>query len=632
MASVWPVFGSRVGMTMELLFILPWLLGLGAVSMFTSGGDSSGTVDDGGGITTNPNNRVVTGTDAGEQRNGDTGDDFVLGGGGNDTIYGNAADDLLLGEGGSDAIYGGVGYDTLLGGWGNDTIDGGTGKDFIIGGAGHDSVLGAAGDDTISGSSGQDTLSGGGGNDVISGLDIGNDLLNAQAFNFIGTPVEANLEINALAKYAVDTYGTTFVGDLQARLNENLTSGNNDVADDLLYGGAGNDYIFADYSDTITGGAGADRIEIFSDGANEAVTVTDLVIAEDVLRINVASGTNPAVSFVNGATPEIGVSVVIAGDVVAVLQGLTAASIPAGFIQVVVGNGGGGPIPIDPNNLVITGTSANDARDGGTGDDLILGNSGNDTIFGNGADDLLLGEAGADSIVGDQGYDTILGGAGNDTIDGGVGLDLLIGGAGDDSILGGEGNDTISGSSGRDTLNGGSGNDLISGVDVGPKLDALAINLIDSSSNAASRDLDLANYAVDTYGNVVIGDYLARIGAGLRSADTDTSDDILLGGAGNDIILADYSDTITGGAGADSFVVFSDGANEAVTVTDLVVAEDVLRIVVASGTNPAVSFVNGATPAIGVSVVIAGDVVAVLQGLTAANIPANFVQVTVSTT
>jgi len=57
---------------------------------------------------------------------GDTGNDFISSGAGNDTLNGGIGSDALQGDAGNDTISGGVGSDTIRGGAGNDTLTGNT--------------------------------------------------------------------------------------------------------------------------------------------------------------------------------------------------------------------------------------------------------------------------------------------------------------------------------------------------------------------------------------------------------------------------------------------------------------------------------------------------------------------------
>ncbi len=151
------------------------------------------------------------------------GNDSIEGGGGNDTIFGGDGNDTIQGGAGADSLVGGAGSDTLdysentagvtinlgtntasggtaqgdtisgfenvIGGSGNDTLtlsntagsaDGGAGNDSITGGTGNDTISGGDGNDTIQGGAGADSLLGGAGTDTLNGGD-GNDTLNGGA-------------------------------------------------------------------------------------------------------------------------------------------------------------------------------------------------------------------------------------------------------------------------------------------------------------------------------------------------------------------------------------------------------------------------------------------------------------------
>ena len=73
---------------------------------------------------------------AGRKINGTSKNDYLAGGGGNDTIHGNGGNDTIKGGGGDDYLYGDAG---------NDVIDGGPGADHIYGGKGSDTIFAADG-------------------------------------------------------------------------------------------------------------------------------------------------------------------------------------------------------------------------------------------------------------------------------------------------------------------------------------------------------------------------------------------------------------------------------------------------------------------------------------------------------
>jgi len=335
----WPC-QACLGDLMELLFILPWLLGFAAYELFTSDNDDDSTDSDTNNAPTDvptptqPTNKVVEGTGNADTIRSGEGDDFVLGAVNADKLEGGKGDDILLGENGADDLYGGIGYDTLLGGAGDDKLFGGKGYDFMVGGTGNDYLIGNEGEDTLVGSSGKDTLEGGAADDLISGIDaLGVDPL---AVNFVDGSAGAAADLAALKSYVSTTYGTAAPTALVDRLEDALTEPAASDEDDLLFGGKGNDTILADNSDTISGGAGNDDLQLISDGAGEAIVVSDFEPTQDKINIFVPTGTNPAISLVNGATAADGVSVVVAGDVVAILRGLVVAEIPNGRITVTV--------------------------------------------------------------------------------------------------------------------------------------------------------------------------------------------------------------------------------------------------------------------------------------------------------
>jgi Ca2+-binding RTX toxin-like protein len=97
--------------------------------------------------------------------NGNSGDDSIRGGSGNDRLNGNNGDDDLEGGSGRDRLHGNNGIDDLDGGTGNDTLVGGAGDDDLKGGAGNDNLSGGEGDDELTGGTGVDVMSGGAGAD-----------------------------------------------------------------------------------------------------------------------------------------------------------------------------------------------------------------------------------------------------------------------------------------------------------------------------------------------------------------------------------------------------------------------------------------------------------------------------------
>jgi Ca2+-binding RTX toxin-like protein len=147
--------------------------------------------------------------------------------------------------------------------------------------------------------------------------------------------------------------------------------------------------------------------------------------------------------------------------------------------------------------VIYRGTAADDRYTNVTDEPL--------SAYGYGGNDNFWGNSAADSLYGGMGDDSLFGGGEDDYLVGGAGNDYLNGYTGDDSLYGRYGNDTLYGDYGNDILSGGDGNDTLTGTQ---------------------------------------GDY------------------ILLDGRGNDSLVGYSSyitsidfDTLTGGAGADTFVL-----------------------------------------------------------------------------
>jgi Ca2+-binding RTX toxin-like protein len=160
----------------------------------------------------------------------------------------------------------------------------------------------------------------------------------------------------------------------------------------------------------------------------------------------------------------------------------------------------------------------------------INGGNGDDDLTGPNADALLNGEAGNDRITGGSANDTLLGGAGADSLNGGNGADVIDGESG---------NDTIVGLSGADTCFG------------GPGIDAL-----DCSQMASALSIKLDNTAND--------------GTAGEKANVHSDIEAILGGGGNDLLIASSAntlldggpgnDTLWGGVGDDT--LFGDAGND----------------------------------------------------------------------
>lgn len=170
--------------------------------------------------------------------------------------------------------------------------------------------------------------------------------------------------------------------------------------------------------------------------------------------------------------------------------------------------------------------------------DTLNGGAGNDTLHGGAGTDILNGDEGDDRLFGGDDNDRLFGGAGDDHLEGGAGNDQLYSGAGQNTLLGGDGNDELNaerGSSG--TLNGGDGNDRLTGY-----------NGIVYAGGSGDDEIEVTLSGPDTQPFTVDGG--------------DGRDTIRIRLYGDSQAIAA---TLSGGAGADTFVLATAGLPDSAT-------------------------------------------------------------------
>lgn len=185
---------------------------------------------------------------------------------------------------------------------------------------------------------------------------------------------------------------------------------------------------------------------------------------------------------------------------------------------------------------VLTGTDLNDLINGRLGNDDIDGDAGNDVLDGGDGDDTISGGDGNDTIFALLGNDLVFAGNGNDSIEGGTGDTIIFGGAGSDTVRGGSGNDSIDGGSGddilvaddtgdegSDTLIGGYGSDFISGGGGDDILNSHTGRGV--SSTAIERDEFYGGAGADTFN--LFSDYLGGKASRTNPKTGDTSKAII---------------------------------------------------------------------------------------------------------
>jgi ELWxxDGT repeat protein len=174
---------------------------------------------------------------------------------------------------------------------------------------------------------------------------------------------------------------------------------------------------------------------------------------------------------------------------------------------------------------------------------------------------------------------------GTTTVNGGVGNDVILGGGGNDTLIGGDGNDWLGGNKGDDILRGGNGADVLVGGEGADKLNTTnGTSAVDDAgedllisgrtiydANKSAIDALLAGWASSAAFSTRVNNLsvlgVAGVGGPYKlnrtKVFTDTSVDILFGGAANDWFFAQVTSTQTGFENPD------DNATELAVLVDI---------------------------------------------------------------
>ncbi|MDA8439545.1 MAG: hypothetical protein M0Z51_11925, partial [Propionibacterium sp.] len=329
--------------------------------------------------------------------------------------HGGAGDDTIYGGGGNDVLFGDAGNDDLIGGWGSDWISGGTGNDGILGDDGH--IL----------------TSRNGLTEPLNGVTTA----NVQAA--ISTP--GNMQQATI--YPVGEL-TKVMDIFPFGLNPGATDPNtlpdpNSVpqyADDLLYGGLGNDWIH--------GGSGNDGIS-GAEALPSAYAPADPTLAPANLLVSgtslVESDWNHPLAYFNilryGLLKSGMFDLYDQYDPLRKITLKADGSLNKSGEQIYQWllnfNSTEGPLTTNASPVNVN-TDGNDVLFGDYGSDWIVGGTGNDTLYGGFGNDLLN----ADDNLDTNGYlnnqpDT--NSSYEDRAYGGAGLDVMIGNTGGDRLI-----------------------------------------------------------------------------------------------------------------------------------------------------------------------------------------------------
>jgi Ca2+-binding RTX toxin-like protein len=467
----------------------------------------------------------------------------------------------LQGGSGNDSLTGGGGNDTLIGNGGNDTLNGGAGDDWYVADAG-DTIVDASGHDAVRATSSYTLTSG-----------IEDLYLDATAGAASGTGnaganyVSGNSDANLLS--GVDGDDSIWGGDG----NDTLLGGNgNDTLNggygaNRLDGGAGNDFLFGTLSNyetfVLSAAPGDANADVFWNFDWDAIEL-DASVMPALGPSGTLSYYDPRMYSAAGATGGHDADDRIVYDTASGRLYYDADGNGAGAAQLLASlsspYGGGASI----NEIrIVNGSAGGLSIDGTSGDDSLDGTTGADTMNGFAGNDQLGGGAGNDSIAGGDGNDSLSGGAGNDFVAGGAGNDTLSGDEGDDTVLGGDGDDSIIGigfttvAGEHDLIDGGAG---VDGVGFWWNASSVVVDLgagTLSGGGASATLTGIENVLGTSAADRITGDAGGNVLNGNGGADT-------VNGAGGDDTLFGSGGTLTGGAGADSYVFMTTGTGSAI--------------------------------------------------------------------
>lgn len=500
-------------------------------------------VDDEGLIGTKFDDRLI-GADAGTGADGQpTGDNWLIGGGGNDTFGTNIADaDGSFGSGGNDVIIGdSIRLDTLIGKY-----------------AGYTGGFDANGN-ALHGYSG--TLGAG----LLDNAALGTQMFAKHFTDLLKTERFKDMVLGKDAGTAGSADTAVFTGNRSeytveriqfASANEGtvtafkITHNNNGVdGTDLVIGIE--KFQFADGTFTQEGlfdvrpeGTLAFTVTENPNGVTNSANAVRLTAASSLSDPDNVSATNPTGAVTANIT----------------YSWLTNANAPISTLT------SANPY-VDPSGrLVVHTTSGTVVRETAVYTDA-LGNASTVTTDWNMIVGTSVNNNNANALNGTASTtvgDAIFGLGGNDVLNGLAGADRLYGGSGTDTLNGGLDNDFLDGGSGADAMNGGDGNDLYVVDDVtgtGNNRDqiteaATVAGGVDTVTG--SLDLTLANYA-----NV---ENITLTGTGNNNATGSAGNNVITGNVGNNTLDAGTAgaDVLIGGAGNDNYVVNHAG----VTITE----------------------------------------------------------------
>ncbi|MGQ1208031.1 Ig-like domain-containing protein [Acinetobacter baumannii] len=400
---------------------------------------------------------------------------IIKGSTGNDYLYGGNGDDTLISNGDSDSLYGGSGNDTLIYGGNSPNIYTG-----LIGEAGNDTyivdkaLLGSlsyvhildntneqntlylksvSADEIILKQASADRIITF--NDSTATIHFGEGQLSSIVFDDGTVWNKAQIEANIIGRLL----GTDGDDHLQADANYSVIYGldGNDtiqggVQNDYLYGGNGDDTLISNGgSDSLYGGSGKDTLiyggnspNIYTGLIGEAgndTYIVDKALLGSLSYVHILDNTNEQNTlYLKSVSADEIILKQASADRIITFNDSTAtihfgegqlssivfddgtvwnkAQIEANIIGRLLGTDGDDHLQADANYSVIYGLDGNDTIQGGVQNDYLYGGNGDDTLISNGGSDSLYGGSGNDTLIyggNSNVYTALQGQAGNDT-------------------------------------------------------------------------------------------------------------------------------------------------------------------------------------------------------------------------
>ncbi len=506
-----------------------------------------------------------------------------LAGGVNTLVHTGASGVSLTANNGACSIFSGYANDTLIDGGGACTLNGYGGTNTYIVSNANDRIIDAGkasqiltslatytlnsslisgvsnlvftglGDASLSGNTLANSIVGGSGNDTLSDGGGGTDTLVG------GTG--ANTYIISSARDSITDSGSESI--IRSAVGLNLGSSLISGVSNLVYTGtAGASLAGSSNSDSIVGGGGNDTL---SDGGGGSDTL-----------VGGAGANTYIVTSTNDLVMDSG-----SGSVIRSTVGFNlGSSLISGVNKLVYTGGAGASLIGSASSDSIVGGSGNDTlSDGGGGSDTLVGGGGANTYFVSSAMDKIT-DTGLGSVINtalssfNLGSSLISGvnnlvytGSGNTTLFGNSNANILDASAASSgvSLSGGAGKDTLLGGSGNDTLIGNGASSLVGGAGANTYVVSSAADSINDTGSGgvirSSVGFSLGSSLVSGVNNLVY------TGSGNVSLVGNSSANSITGSAGKDTIQGWFgtaasntaSDTLSGGAGSDSFILSAAG-------------------------------------------------------------------------